>query len=72
MLVFHRRSIEGMVTMLEQTYLGSTSFSVADARKLVDTSRKYAIPLLEYLDSRRVTIRIGDKRKLNPGNRLTY
>ena len=68
-LVFHRRSIEGMVTMLEQAYPGSTAFSVADARKLVDTSRKYAIPLLEYLDSRRVTIRIGDKRKLNPGNK---
>ncbi len=30
-------------------------------------SRKYMIPLLEYLDNRRVTIRIGDKRKLRGG-----
>ncbi|MBW1967701.1 MAG: SelB C-terminal domain-containing protein, partial [Deltaproteobacteria bacterium] len=29
--------------------------------------RKYMIPLLEYLDNRRVTIRIGDKRKLRGG-----
>ena len=68
-LVFHRRSIDAMVRELERAYPGSTAFSVAEVRKLVDTSRKYAIPLLEYLDSRRVTIRIGDKRKLNPGNR---
>ena len=68
-LVFHRRNIESMVTRLEQAYPGSASFTVADARKLLDTTRKYAIPLLEYLDSRRVTIRIGDRRKLNPGNK---
>ena len=68
-LVFHRRSIDGMVRRLERAYPGPTAFSVAEVRKLVDTSRKYAIPLLEYLDSRRVTIRTGDKRKLNPANR---
>ena len=70
-LVFHRRCIDEMVRQLERTYPGSTAFTVADMRKLVDTSRKFAIPLLEYLDSMRVTIRIGDKRKLNPGHRLT-
>ena len=71
LLVFHRRSIGGMVRKLERAYPDSTAFSVADVRKLVETSRKFAIPLLEYLDSVRVTIRIGDRRKLNPGNRLT-
>jgi selenocysteine-specific elongation factor len=30
-------------------------------------SRKYMIPLLEYLDNQRITIRIGDKRKLRGG-----
>ena len=66
-LVFHRRCIDEMVRKLEHAYPGSTTFSVAEARKLLDTTRKFAIPLLEYLDSRRVTIRIGDTRKLNPG-----
>ena len=68
-LVFHRDNIDNMVRKLECAYPGSTAFSVAEVRKLVDTSRKYAIPLLEYLDSQRVTIRIGDKRKLNPAYR---
>ena len=63
-LVFHRHSIDGMVRKLQQAYPGSAAFTVADARKLLDTSRKFAIPLLEYLDGVRVTVRIGDKRKL--------
>ena len=63
-LVFHRQCIDEMVRNLERAYPHSTAFTVAEMRKLVDTSRKFAIPLLEYLDSTRVTIRIGDKRKL--------
>ena len=70
LLVFHRSSINEMLRKLEHSYPASAAFTVADIRKLVDTSRKFAIPLLEYLDSLRVTIRIGAKRKLNPGNRL--
>ena len=63
-LVFHRHNIDQAVRKLEQTYPNSVAFTMADARKLLDTSRKYAIPLLEYLDGQRVTVRIGDKRKL--------
>ena len=63
-LVFHRDNINDMVRRLKRAYPGSAAFSVADVRKLLDTSRKYAIPLLEYLDSRRVTVRVGDERKL--------
>ena len=36
--------------------------SVADIRELWGTSRKYAVPLLEYFDQLRVTRRQGDKR----------
>ena len=63
-LVFHRHSIDGMVRKLQQAYPGSAAFTVADARKLLDTSRKFAIPLLEYLDGLRVTVRMGDRRKV--------
>jgi selenocysteine-specific elongation factor len=31
-------------------------------KELVGVSRKYAIPLLEYLDSERITRRAGDRR----------
>lgn len=63
-IVFHRTAISKLISKLEQVYADSQTFTVADVRKLVDTSRKFAIPLLEYLDSERITIRVGDKRKL--------
>ncbi|QOX80525.1 selenocysteine-specific translation elongation factor [Trichlorobacter lovleyi] len=36
----------------------------SEFRELTGLSRKFMIPLLEYFDSRKVTIRIGDKRVL--------
>ncbi len=38
--------------------------SVADARDLLGTSRKYALALMDYLDHARVTRRVGDVRVL--------
>ena len=40
------------------------AITLADVRDLLDTSRKYAQALLEELDARRVTRRVGDERKL--------
>jgi len=37
-------------------------FTVADFKSWTNISRKYAIPLLEYLDHQRVTKRDGDFR----------
>ena len=37
---------------------------VAEVRELWGASRKYAVPLLEYFDQQRVTLRKGDKRTL--------
>jgi len=37
--------------------------TVGDFKKLAATSRKYAVPLLEYFDRKRITIRLGNLRK---------
>jgi len=37
---------------------------VAQFKELAGVSRKYAIPLLEYLDRERITRRAGDKRMI--------
>ena len=63
-LVFHRRCIDEMARKLQRACPDSAAFSVAEARKLLGASRKFVIPLLEHLDSLRVTVRIGDRRKL--------
>ena len=38
-----------------------------EIKDLLGISRKYAIPLLEWLDTQRLTIRVGDKRVLRDG-----
>ena len=40
------------------------SITVAEGRTMFDTSRKYILPLLEYLDQQRITRRVGDERVL--------
>ena len=37
---------------------------MSEGRDLFDTSRKYILPLLEYLDQQHITRRIGDERVL--------
>jgi selenocysteine-specific elongation factor len=42
----------------------STTLDVAAFKQRYNLSRKYAIPLLEFLDSERVTRRVGDVRQI--------
>ncbi|HEY6325173.1 MAG TPA: SelB C-terminal domain-containing protein, partial [Candidatus Cybelea sp.] len=43
------------------------SMTAAEFRDMLGTSRKYAVPLLEWLDSHAVTVRNGDYRTLRKG-----
>ena len=45
---------------------GST-MTMADLRDLLGTTRKYAVPIGEYLDRVGLTVRDGDVRRLGPG-----
>jgi len=42
----------------------SATIDVPKFKELTGVSRKYAIPLLEYLDRERVTRRVGDAREI--------
>ena len=44
---------------------GKTPFTASELRDAIGTTRKYVIPLLEYLDSVRFTTRVGEKRVVN-------
>ena len=62
-LIFHR---DALVHLKEQlsTYKKTKGerISVPVFKELTGITRKYAIPLLEYLDRERVTRRAGDER----------
>lgn len=59
-LIFHVRALDALRRLLAQ-HKGER-FSVPVFKEWTGVSRKYAIPLLEYLDRERVTRREGDER----------
>jgi selenocysteine-specific elongation factor len=64
-LLFHREALENLVQRLHafgEAHEPERVIDVAQFKDLAGVSRKYAIPLLEYLDRTRVTIRAGDRR----------
>jgi len=61
-LIFHRAALERLRGLLARRKEQSNRLNVAIFKELTGLSRKYAIPLLEYLDRERVTRREGDER----------
>jgi selenocysteine-specific elongation factor len=59
-LVLHRDALDGLLLQLAARQ--GQRFSVPEFKTWTGVSRKYAIPLLEYLDRRHVTRREGDAR----------
>jgi selenocysteine-specific elongation factor len=53
-----------MLELLKGHFGAREEMTVAEFRDLLGTTRKYALPLLEYMDSRRITLRVGEVRKL--------
>ena len=61
-LVFHRDALLDLRKRMSAEKTKSPKIDVARFKDLTGVSRKYAIPLLEYLDREHVTRRVGDER----------
>jgi selenocysteine-specific elongation factor len=64
-LLFHREALNLLASRLREYAANETRdrlIDVAKFKELAGVSRKYAIPLLEFLDRERITRRAGDKR----------
>ena len=61
-LVFHRDALEALRRQVVANKGKTPKLSVPQFKDLFGITRKYAIPLLEYLDRERVTRRVGDER----------
>lgn len=58
--------IEGLLKRLEEIFEKNQSISIGDFKDAFELSRKYAVPLLEYLDNEGITVRKGDLRVAGP------
>jgi selenocysteine-specific elongation factor len=63
-LLFHRDAIRGAQDILAPLLASAPGLLAKDAGAALGVSRKYSIPLLEYLDTIRFTRRAGDRRML--------
>jgi selenocysteine-specific elongation factor len=61
-LVFHRDTLEALRKQIVAQKTKTPKLNVGNFKDLFGVTRKYAIPLLEYLDRERVTRRVGDER----------
>jgi selenocysteine-specific elongation factor len=61
-LVFHQTALEGLRQLMATQKAKTQKIDVATFKDLLGVTRKYAIPLLEYLDQQRITRRVGDER----------
>jgi selenocysteine-specific elongation factor len=61
-LIFHRSALRQLKELLARRKAQSNRINVTVFKEITGLSRKYAIPLLEYLDREHVTRREGDER----------
>ena len=66
-LYFHAEPLQVAVDRVVAFLRENQAITPQQIKDLLGISRKYAIPLLEWLDTQRLTVRVGDKRVLREG-----
>ncbi len=65
-VAFAGEAYAAMVEKIVAALREKPTISLAEVRDLFGTSRRFAQPLLEHLDSKRITLRRGDEHVLGP------
>ena len=68
-LYFHAAALEESRTRWSPILQANKEIGPRDIKDLLGVSRKYAIPLMEYFDAQRVTVRHGERRVLRAWRR---
>jgi selenocysteine-specific elongation factor len=63
-LVFHKDAVDGLRARLTAFLVEKTQITPQEWKEMVGGTRKFAIPLAEHFDAEKLTLRIGDLRKL--------
>jgi selenocysteine-specific elongation factor len=68
-MYFHGGALDDLKSRLLAFFVNQEEITTPQFKDLTQATRKYTIPLLEYLDVTRFTIRIGDVRRLREGGK---
>ena len=66
-LYFHQEAMARLKAQLVKFLKENGEITVLQFKDLTQTSRKFTIPLLEYFDTTRTTVRVGEARRLREG-----
>ena len=66
-MYYSATALERIRRLVLDYFSGNEQLGPKEFKELTGLSRKYSIPLLEYLDKAKITIRVGDVRKLRKG-----
>ncbi|MDF2572471.1 MAG: selB [Sporomusa sp.] len=59
----YSKTIQYIVQLIHKYFKENETLTVAELRDILNTSRKIALPLMEYLDMHKYTVRDGDVRR---------
>ncbi len=68
-IIYHQIALREAENLLREHLSQNNEITAAEFRDLLGITRKHAIPLLEYFDTARITLRVEDKRVLRPDAR---
>jgi selenocysteine-specific elongation factor len=63
-MYFDAAAVAGLIDRVRAYFKTARELGPVEFKELTGLSRKYAIPLLEFFDKQKLTIRVGDKRQL--------
>ncbi len=66
-LYLHQEAIETLRTALREHFESAKELTPGEWKELVGASRKFTIPLAEFFDREKLTLRVGDVRKWRGG-----
>jgi selenocysteine-specific elongation factor len=66
-LYFDTKAVDNLKNRLVDFLKSHGEITTPQFKEMTGASRKYVIPLIEYFDSKNVTLRVGDSRKLRRG-----
>jgi selenocysteine-specific elongation factor len=66
-LFFDARAVDKLKIKLVEFLKSHGEVTTPQFKEMTGVSRKFVIPLIEYFDAKKVTLRVGDSRKLRKG-----
>ena len=63
-LMFTKKNFDLLIDRVKLFFKNEELMSVPQFKEIANTSRKYAVPILEYLDKKKITFRDGNNRRL--------